>query len=172
MNRKLAAACAVFILVPAVAVTAALATPARGLISTVLARGTLVEPVSADSDGVRLTTDETTDHTVQTITFPPGSSSGWHTHPGVVLVTVASGTLTRYNGHCMSEPVTAGQTFYESRRLSESPFTFRGRFVPAEEHPTLVRNEGTEPVVVYVTYILPTGAPLRIDLPNPGCAVD
>lgn len=37
------------------------------------------------------------DLVTQTITFAAGSTSGWHAHPGVVLVTVASGSLVRGN---------------------------------------------------------------------------
>src|SRR5260221_8275762 len=33
---------------------------------------------------------------VYTATFAPGSTSGWHRHPGAVIVVVKSGTLTTY----------------------------------------------------------------------------
>lgn len=172
MNRKLVTA-AVVVLLAAVGVTAALATPAIGTLTAILfARGTLVEPAFVISDDIILIADETTDHAVQTITFPPGSSSGWHTHPGVVLVTVQSGTLTRYHSDCSSDTVSAEptkQTFFETRGFSLDSRS-RGSFGGA--HAGVVRNEGTVPVVVYVTYIVPTGAPLRIDMPNPGCPVN
>lgn len=162
MNKK-AVTVAVAILLAAVGVTTALATPAIGTVSAILfARGTVVEPVFAASDGILLITDNTTDHAVQEITFAPGSSSGWHTHPGVVLVTIKSGTLTRYHSDCSSETLSAGDTFFETRG-----FSLRGAHSAG-----VVRNEGTEPVVVYVTYIIPTDAPLRIDMPNPGCPVN
>ncbi len=168
MSRRFVIVC-VAILVAGVSVTAALATPALGTLSSILfARGTLVEPVFAFSDGVALTADETTDHAVQTITFAPGASSGWHTHPGVVLVTVESGTLTHYNADCSSETISAKQTFYETRGIHGT--SFGG--VSSGGGGTIVRNEGTVPVVVYVTYIVPAGEPLRIDMPNPGCPVN
>jgi quercetin dioxygenase-like cupin family protein len=169
MNRKLVAI-AVTILLAAIGVTTALATPALGTIAANLfARGTFVQPVFAYSDGIALITDETTDHAVQEITFGPGSSSGWHTHPGVVLVTVKSGTLTRYHSDCSSDTVSAGQTFFETGGITAG---FLDRGLSLGGHAGVVRNEGTVPVVVYVTYIVPTGAPLRIDRPNPGCAVN
>lgn len=140
----------------AVAVTAALATPALGtLTATLFARGTLTSPVRANADGVVLRTGNHTDHAVQTITFGPNSSSGWHRHPGVVLVTVKSGTAVHYDSNCNPETIAAGQTFWESGA-----------------HATLLRNETSHDMVVYVSYILPTGAPLRIDMPNPGCPVN
>jgi len=158
MNRKFIAL-TVTILVAAVGVTTAWATDALGTVSaTLFARGTFTEPVRTSVfslDGIYLATDSTTDHVVQTITFGADSTSGWHRHPGVVLVTVKSGTLTRYDSRCRSETVTAGQSFWESSGHDAG----------------LVRNEGTDPVVVYVTYIIPTDAPLRINTANPGCSV-
>lgn len=41
-------------------------------------------------------------------------------------------------------------------------------FWEAGPHAILVRNESHADVVVYVTFIAPTGAALRIDIPNPG----
>jgi len=38
--------------------------------------------------------------------------------------------------------------------------------------PLVVRNETHADVINYVTFIVPTGAALRIDTPNPGCAVE
>lgn len=152
MSRKLAAVVAAFVVAGA-AVAVALATPAIGTITaTLFARGTLTTPANANADGVELRTQGPTDHAVQKIVFGAGSSSGWHRHPGVVLVTVESGTLTRYRADCSSETLTAGQSFWESGA-----------------HAGMVRNETHADVVVYVTYILPTGAPLRIDMPDPGC---
>jgi quercetin dioxygenase-like cupin family protein len=140
----------------AVGATVALATPAIGTIATLFARGTLVTPVRANADGIMLRRDHSTDHAVQTIRFPPGATSGWHRHPGVVLVTVQTGTLAHYDSSCNRTTTSAGQAFWESG-----------------PHQVVVRNETThDDVVVYVTYIVPTGAPLRIDMPNPGCAVE
>lgn len=150
-RRTIAAATAM--LAAAVVVTAAVATPVIGVItSTVLARGTLTTAVNANADGVVLRTHGATDHVVQELVFRGGSSSGWHRHPGVVLVTIKSGTFVHYTSDCVPETLTAGDTFWESGK-----------------HATLLRNETHEDGVVYASYILPKGAPLRIDMPNPGC---
>jgi len=143
------------ILAAAVSVTVALATPAVGSIGTLFARGTLTTPVNAKADGITLRADHRTGHAVQKIVFAPGATSGWHRHPGVVLVTVESGALMHYDSNCTPELVAAGQSFWE-----------------AGQHATVVRNETAHDTVVYVSYILPTGAPLRIDMPNPGCSVE
>lgn len=155
MSRKLTAI-VVALLIAAVSATTALATPALGgFLSTLLARGTFTTPVDANVDGVKLRTHGSIDHAVSKITLPPGSSSGWHRHPGVVLVTVQTGTLTRYSSDCSQDTFTAGQSFWE-----------------AGLQPLVVRNETHTEVINYVTFIVPTGAALRIDTPNPGCAVE
>jgi hypothetical protein len=90
---------------------------------------------------------------------PPGSSSGWHTHPGPVLVTVVSGAMTLYDGN---DKTCTGVTY-----------TARHGFIdPGFGHVHLARNEGSEPAHVYATFILPpdVGDTLQIPAPpNPNC---
>jgi len=96
------------------------------------------------------------DVAVQTITIQPGGHSGWHSHPGPLFVVVKSGTVTRYDGTsstCATTQVTAGQTFLEN-----------------PNHVGAIRNEGSTPVELWITYLAPqpTGTnPLRIDQPKP-----
>lgn len=130
----------------------AIATPASGFNPTLLSRATLSESVNYNTGEVRLKTKGAVDITHQTITIDPGATSGWHTHPGVVLVAVKQGSLVRYDEHCSATVTAAGSAFTESGR-----------------HAGLVRNEGTAAAVVYVTYVTPVGAALRVDAPNPGC---
>lgn len=131
---------------------AAIATPATGFNPTVLSRATLKESVNYNTGEVKFKTKGAVDITHQTITIDPGATSGWHTHPGVVLVTVKQGSLVRYDDHCSATVTAAGHAFTESG-----------------DHAGLVRNEGTTTVVVHVTYVTPVGAALRVDAPNPGC---
>ncbi|MFG2866305.1 cupin domain-containing protein [Streptomyces sp. NPDC048338] len=133
----------------AVVPSAALATPGTGVSGTVLAKGTSdgrlrIKPPHGD-----------TDVTVRTITVAPGGSTGWHHHPGQLVAVVQSGTLTRTLDDCSVEETSAGQAFIEPA----------GR-----KHVHIGRNLGTEPVVLYVTYLLPKGAPLSVDEPAPACA--
>jgi quercetin dioxygenase-like cupin family protein len=89
------------------------------------------------------------------VTIQPGGSSGWHFHPGVTLVTVASGTVVRYDAHCMPTEFPAGSAFVESGN-----------------HPLLVKNETATLAINIVTFLVPDETPdagLRIDSPNPGC---
>jgi hypothetical protein len=134
-----------------------IATPATSFgPPTTLSRGTLSEPVHFNTDGVKFQTKDSTDFVTQTITIGHPGTSGWHGHAGVVLVTVASGILVRYDEHCVRTVYTAG--------------TASSAFVESGDDPALVRNESTADTVVYVTWIVPEGTTaLRIDKPNPGC---
>lgn len=152
MGRKTIIAVAAMLIAGALGAVA-LATPAIGTITaTLLARGTLTSAVNANADGVVLRTHGATDSVVQELVFAGGSSSGWHRHPGVVLVTVKSGTVVHYTSDCRPETLTAGQTFWESGTRA-----------------TVLRNETHSDAVVYASYIVPMGVALRIDMPNPGC---
>ena len=102
-------------------------------------------------DDVKLQTKGATDVAMQTITSPPGGSSGWHSHPGVVLVAVQSGTVTLYDADCHTKQYGSGQAFVE-----------------VGDDAMLVRNNTTSNAVLYVTLIVPKSATsLRIDKPQP-----
>lgn len=133
----------------------ALATGASGLSPTTFSRGTVNDRVHFNTGAIKFQTKEATDLVTQTITFGAPSTSGWHAHPGVVLVTVASGSLVRYDESCAATVYPTGSAFVESG-----------------DHAGLVRNESsTTPAIVYVTYIVSAGTTaLRIDKPNPGCS--
>jgi quercetin dioxygenase-like cupin family protein len=130
-------------MVPAVAG----ATPGSGVTGTVLGEGTSADTIKAKNQGP-------TDVVVRHIVIEPGGSTGWHYHPGEVIAVVHKGTLTRTMDDCSVHTDLAGQSFVE----------------PAGEKSVhLGRNLGTEPVELYATYLIPAGAPLSIDTPDPGC---
>ena len=133
-----------------------LATPSSNFVGTPLARGTVNESVHFNTGEVKFQTKGSVLLATNTVTIAPGGSSGWHFHPGVTLVSVASGSVVRYDAHCMATDFPTGSAFVESGN-----------------HPLLVRNESaTTPAVNIVTFIVPAGttnAGLRIDSPNPGC---
>ncbi|MDJ0346914.1 cupin domain-containing protein [Streptomyces sp. H10-C2] len=125
----------------------ALATPGSGVTATVLAKGT-------SADGLKIKTKGRTDVVVRTVTIAPGGSTGWHYHLGPLIAVVQAGTLTRTLADCTVERSSAGQSFVEpdgARKVHNG------------------RNLGTVPVVLYVTYLVPEGAPLSVDAPDPGC---
>jgi quercetin dioxygenase-like cupin family protein len=127
--------------------SAALAAPGRGVTGTIVAKGTT-------ETGIKITTRESTDVVVRMVTIEPGASTGWHYHLGKVIAVVQSGALTRTLADCSVETSTAGQSFIEPAG-------------PDQVH--IGRNLGSVPVVLYLTYILPEGAPLAVDVPAPGC---
>jgi quercetin dioxygenase-like cupin family protein len=94
------------------------------------------------------------DVTVRRITIAPGGSTGWHYHDGELIAAVASGTLTRTLADCSTVQTSAGASFVEPAG--------RG-------HVHIGRNLGTEPVVLYVTYLLPPGSPLARAITAPDC---
>ena len=110
------------------------------------------------ADAFKIQTSSPTDFHVQHVVLEPGADSGWHTHPGIALDIVKSGTLTAYldDGQCQPVKVEAGQVFM---------------FPAGVTH--IARNEGTEPVEVYVTYVVAAGADPRKDAVAPaGCKLN
>ncbi|MEU4500387.1 cupin domain-containing protein [Streptomyces sp. NPDC024089] len=127
---------------------AAVATPGSGVSGTVLAKGT-----STGKLEVR-TPDGRTDVTFRTITVEPGGSTGWHTHRGRLIAVVRSGTLTRTLDDCSVEETPEGSSFIEPS---------------GADHRHIGRNLGTEPVVLWVTYLLPEGSELSDDAEAVDC---
>ena len=131
------------------AVVPAVATPSSGVVSALLGRGTNPDRVRINTRDVKLATTGPTDVVTQTLTFQPGGTSGWHGHPGAVLVVVKSGTFTRYDARCNARVYTAGQAFVEGPEVA------------------MVRNTGSGPAESVVTYLVAAGSPLRTDAPSP-----
>jgi len=134
----------------------ALATAANGFHGTILAHGTNGDTVQVNDGDIKFQTKAAVDFVSATVTIDPLGSSGWHSHPGIVLVTVASGAVSFYQADCSVIVHPAGTSFVES-----------------DGDTGLARNESTTTTaVVYVTYVVPAGTPnsgLRIDQLNPGC---
>ena len=129
----------------------ALATTGAGFMGTPQVRGTITRDVHLNADRIKFQTKGETDVVVQTVTFSPAGYSGWHTHPGFVLVVVESGAVTLQVG-CSTNTYSVTQSFYESGTT-----------------PIMARNNGTSPAVVRVTYIVPKGSPVRLEANAPTC---
>jgi quercetin dioxygenase-like cupin family protein len=135
--------------------SAAFGTPGGGFTATLFTRDTLNDSVQSNADRIKFQTKDPTDFASQTITYQPGAYSGWHRHPGLVLVLVKSGAVTRYLApDCHSITYGAGQSFIET----------------GDDSVMQIRNEGSDPAVLYVAYVVPKDAALRIDEPAPACA--
>ncbi|GAA2088407.1 cupin domain-containing protein [Streptomyces albiaxialis] len=95
------------------------------------------------------------DYIMRRITIPAGQGTGWHFHSGTLHGYVQQGTLSHFDSTCESDGV-----YKEGSSLTEPAG-------PQNVH--IGRNLGTRPVVLDVLYVLPHGAPLSEDAPNPGC---
>ena len=130
----------------------ALATPIVGVQGTNLAVGafeSLQAKTLTPDWQARIDTKGATDVYIVENKIAPGGTFGWHSHPGPSIVVVKSGELTLYSGDdptCTPTRVPAGSGFVDDG---------------GDVH--MVRNEGTVETVVYVTSLVPKGAPRRID---------
>ncbi|MDK1474163.1 cupin domain-containing protein [Streptomyces sp. 549] len=115
----------------------------RGVTAEQLATGTSGEAVTILAPG-------RVDVTMSRVTIEPGGSTEWHYHPGPVIGVVSSGTLTRTLSEGTVEVSGPGSTILEPA----------GR-----AHLHRARNLGTDPVELYVTYFVPEGSPLSVDVP-------
>ncbi|MGC5173292.1 cupin domain-containing protein [Micromonospora sp. DT81.3] len=136
--------------------SAAMATPGSGnLVQSDVASGILDEtangPTKVSQDGIQLKTKDETTVTTFDLTYPAGSFSGWHSHPGIVIVVVKSGTVVRQTGCDAGEMFGVNQSF-------------------TEVGPHYVSNPGTEPAVLSITRIFPSSETVaRHDEPAPLC---
>ena len=119
--------------------------------ATPLSRGTLGE-VKAENDGITVESGSgSADIVTVKVVIKPGGSTGWHHHPGVTLVSVASGTATEYRADCEKTVLKAGDGFFEGT-----------------DEPHVVRNEGNVDAVLYPTFLIPTEtSPEKLTIAHP-----
>jgi quercetin dioxygenase-like cupin family protein len=140
-----------------------LATPGSGILSApVVARATFQDPVDIKfkvEDGRQevFHVPNAAETVVQQVVIAPGGQTGWHSHPGPVVVLVKSGVLTFFSGEdagCTQRSYSAGQAFIDS----------------GQGHVHLAANlSGTENVELWATYFdVPPGGAFRIDADDPG----
>jgi quercetin dioxygenase-like cupin family protein len=131
---------------PAAGATAGPTPAASGPSITPLAAALVSGPIDIDRKG------RSNVVTVR-IDFQPGDTTGWHFHPGPVLVQVVSGAVTlshAAHGRCLSDVVRAGHGFFEA---------------PGAVH--VAANRRQDPAAVYATFVLPPGAPPAVSVPVP-----
>src|SRR5665811_933632 len=103
LYRKLVLVLGAITVVAATGATIALANSGTLITTTILGhRATLSDSVQVNQDRVKFQTKDPTDVLVQTISFLPGGTSGWHFHPGVVIVVVESGQVTTHDASCQT----------------------------------------------------------------------
>jgi predicted metal-dependent enzyme (double-stranded beta helix superfamily) len=129
------------------------------VITLLVPKADLNDAVHLNSDRIKFQTKGPTDVRVQAITFAPGSYSGWHHHPGFVLVAVKSGEVTNVDSQCNA-------TTYGPSSPNGSAFVEYG------DEAGEVRNTSSVPATVYVTLVAPDADPpvFRIEDDPPPCA--
>ncbi|MFV9632166.1 cupin [Mycobacterium neumannii] len=118
----------------------AAATPSSGVQARTLSEATV--------DGI--------DYVTREITIAPGGSTGWHYHEGRVYGVIRDGTLT----HDAAANCAPDGVYPPGAPITEASG-------PGNVH--IGRNLGPTPLVMWVLYIKPTGTPLSVDMPDPGC---
>jgi len=152
---------AILAAVSSVAVAAVL-TPSSGIVSaSVFARASFADPtdikfkIKGQSQEV-IQVNNAHETVIQQIVIAPGGQTGWHSHPGPVVVLIKSGQMSFYDGDdptCTVRTYSAGEAFVDS----------------GQGHVHIARNEGSENLEIWATYFdVPPGGMFRIDAPSPG----
>ena len=84
--------------------------------------------------------------------YSAGGHNGWHSHPGMVAVTLVSGSIQWFDDECNETDYNAGDSWTEGSQLH------------------YFRVKGTTGIELTATFITAQGAALRIDESAPACA--
>lgn len=161
VNGRHLALAAIIAAVSCVAVAAAL-TPSFGVVSApVLARASFADPtdlkfkIKGKSQEV-IQVNNAQETVIQQVIIAPGGHTGWHSHPGPVVVLIKSGQMSFYDGDdptCTVRTYSAGEAFIDS----------------GQGHVHIARNEGSVNLELWVTYFdVPVGQAFRINADSPG----
>jgi quercetin dioxygenase-like cupin family protein len=136
------------------------ATPQKGVAAGVLAAGTNADSIevhgvaktSGDEFRVSLETEGPSSMTTTMVDYIAGGQNGWHSHPGMVIVTLTKGSIEWYDEKCRLTVYNAGDSWMEGSQLH------------------FLRVLGTTQTQFVTTFIVAQGQPNRIDQPAPKCA--
>lgn len=156
LNRMYAVAVAVGVVAMGTITPEALASPGSGLTVTTLVTSKLDTKVRLRTDRIRFETKGPTDIRVQNLVFTAGAVTGWHHHPGIVLVAVQSGAVTLWDAEC--HPQTYGPGLPNGAVFTESG-----------DDPGQVTSENG--ASVYATFVVPRAEPpvFRVEHDPPPC---
>jgi quercetin dioxygenase-like cupin family protein len=139
--------------VPAVA----FATPPAGVVSNVIiGQGATLGPIKehaavGDTWAVNLEDKGQSEFYFQDLVVGPSGYTGWHSHPGLLLITVKEGTVEFYDDKCTKRTYATGQSFIEG----------------ADPHTAV--NPGTGNTRLLIAYVVKKGDPRRIEAAQPPC---
>src|ERR1700693_3726689 len=142
-----------------------IATPSLGVLYNVIlatgtvnhdvhAHGHVALPGSEEGFMAAVETEGAANFIVQDVIFAPGGTTGWHKHPGVLLLslTALSGSVDWYDANCVKHVYNAGESWTEGTTLHD------------------VVNNSNSNAHFIVTYIVAKGVAKRTDEPAPSCA--
>lgn len=138
----------------------ALATPIVGVISPLLAVGSHDGEVEAVGSGtavnglpfhVQLEAEGPANMTTQIGSVAAGGHNGWHSHPGLVVVTLMSGSIRWYDENCNATDYKAGDSWVEGSK------------------PHAYQVTSTTAIQTVAWFIIAKGKGYRTDLPAPAC---
>jgi quercetin dioxygenase-like cupin family protein len=89
---------------------------------------------------------------IQDAAYSTGGVNGWHSHPGLVAVTMITGTIQWYDEDCRMTTYKAGDSWTEGSQVH------------------YFRVTGTTGIHLMATFIIAQGYAPRIDQPAPACA--
>jgi quercetin dioxygenase-like cupin family protein len=101
---------------------------------------------------VRLTSEGPSTISNQDVAYSAGGHNGWHSHPGLVAVTLVSGSIQWFNENCEETTYNAGDSWTEGSQMH------------------YFRVLGASSIHITAFYITAQGAALRTDEPAPACA--
>jgi hypothetical protein len=134
-----------------------LASTPEGVTPTLLGRGTYdafkLRTLPESLVDLKLEAKNPLDVVVRIHDYTAHSSTGWHTHPGPVLITVTQGQVTFYeydDPTCTPTVVSAGEGYLDTG------------------HGHIGRNETGEPARDVTVIFAPVALPFRGELPAPG----
>jgi len=143
----------------------AIATPTIGAwYNVILSTGTVNQEIHAhahvalpgteDGFSAELETEGAANVIQQEIKFSPGGTTGWHTHPGILLLSLAadSGPVDWYDAACVKRVYNAGDSWTEGTKLHD------------------VVNRSSMDAHFLVTYVVAKGISKRTDQAAPACA--
>ena len=143
------------------------ATPTVGAwFNVILSLGTVNHDINAHAHvalagteegfSAQLETEGAANFIVQEIKFSPGGTTGWHNHPGILLLSLAadSGPVDWYDANCIKHTYNAGDSWTEATSLHD-----------------VVTNSSMD-AHFFVTYVVPKGVGKRTDQAAPACGVE
>src|ERR1700730_9072408 len=120
--------------------------------SDIRTHGVARSPSGAEVFEVRLSTEGPSTMSTQDAAYAAGGHNGWHSHPGMVAVTIVSGSLQWFDANCVETDYKAGDSWTEGSQIHY----FRG--------------VGTTGLHLTAFFITAQGAALRTDEAAPACA--